>query len=230
MNHSKSEQLFQRAQAVIPGGVNSPVRAFRSVGGNPIFIARGEGSHIFDTDSNEYIDYVGSWGPLLLGHRHPEVIRAVEDALEIGTSFGAPTEREIELAEEIRAAGLGNPIAVIPNGIDSPPPAPETTESGVAERVVDLVPVAPALERIDPRRHEAEVAQYVDHVVTRPDPDHLQGDLLRERRRAGEARSDQLHRLSVSAMGCCPELPRKHPASAGLGAMRPRRTKIKYDL
>jgi glutamate-1-semialdehyde 2,1-aminomutase len=104
LNHSKSDQLFRRAQAVIPGGVNSPVRAFRSVGGNPIFIARGEGSHLFDTDGNEYIDYVGSWGPLLLGHRHPEVIRALEEALEIGTSFGAPTEREIELAEEIRDA------------------------------------------------------------------------------------------------------------------------------
>jgi glutamate-1-semialdehyde 2,1-aminomutase len=104
LNYSKSEELFRRAQAVIPGGVNSPVRAFRGVGGNPIFIARGEGSHIFDTDGNEYIDYVGSWGPLLLGHRHPEVIRALEEALEIGTSFGAPTEREVELADEIRAA------------------------------------------------------------------------------------------------------------------------------
>ena len=101
---AKSEELFRRAQKVIPGGVNSPVRAFRSVGGNPIFIARGEGSHIFDVDGNEYIDYVGSWGPLLLGHRHPAILQAIEEALEIGTSFGAPTEREIELAEEIRAA------------------------------------------------------------------------------------------------------------------------------
>lgn len=104
MKHSKSEELFRRAQAVIPGGVNSPVRAFRGVGGNPIFIARGEGSHIFDADENEYIDYVGSWGPLLLGHRHPAVIRALEEALKIGTSFGASTEREVELAEEIRDA------------------------------------------------------------------------------------------------------------------------------
>ncbi len=104
MKHSRSEELFRRAQAVIPGGVNSPVRAFRAVGGNPIFIARGEGSHIFDADGNEYIDYVGSWGPLLLGHRHPAVIGALEDALAIGTSFGAPTEREVELAEEIHDA------------------------------------------------------------------------------------------------------------------------------
>jgi len=104
MKHSKSEQLFRRAQELIPGGVNSPVRAFRSVGGNPLFIARGQGSHIFDADGNEYIDYVGSWGPLLLGHRHPEIIAALERALSIGTSFGAPTEQEIDLAEAIRDA------------------------------------------------------------------------------------------------------------------------------
>ncbi len=104
MNHAKSEELFRRAQAKIPGGVNSPVRAFRSVGGNPIFIARGEGSHIFDADGNEYIDYVGSWGPLLLGHRHPAILAALDRALTIGTSFGAPTSQEIELAEEICAA------------------------------------------------------------------------------------------------------------------------------
>ncbi len=104
MTRSRSEELFGRAQALIPGGVNSPVRAFRSVGGNPVFIAHGEGSHLFDVDGNQYIDYVGSWGPLLLGHRHPEIIRALEEALGVGTSFGAPTEREVELAEEICAA------------------------------------------------------------------------------------------------------------------------------
>jgi glutamate-1-semialdehyde 2,1-aminomutase len=101
---SKSEELFRRAQETIPGGVNSPVRAYRSVGGNPPFIARGEGSHIFDVDGNEYIDYVGSWGPLLLGHRHPDIVAALEGALAIGTSFGAPTEQEVELAEAIRDA------------------------------------------------------------------------------------------------------------------------------
>jgi glutamate-1-semialdehyde 2,1-aminomutase len=104
MNHSRSEELFRRAVEIIPGGVNSPVRAFRSVGGNPPFIARGQGAHIFDVDGNEYIDYVGSWGPLLLGHRHPEILAALERALRIGTSFGAPTEAEIELAEAIRDA------------------------------------------------------------------------------------------------------------------------------
>jgi glutamate-1-semialdehyde 2,1-aminomutase len=104
MTHVKSEAAFQRAQKVIPGGVNSPVRAYRGVGGNPPFIARGQGSHIFDIDGNEYIDYVGSWGPLLLGHRHPAIVEAVREALETGTSFGAPTEREIDLAEAIREA------------------------------------------------------------------------------------------------------------------------------
>jgi glutamate-1-semialdehyde 2,1-aminomutase len=104
MNHSRSEELYRRAVEIIPGGVNSPVRAFRSVGGNPVFVARGQGSHIFDADGNEYIDYVGSWGPLLLGHRHPAILAALEQALAIGTSFGAPTEQETELAEAILGA------------------------------------------------------------------------------------------------------------------------------
>src|ERR1700686_3182486 len=102
MNRCRSEALFARAQKLIPGGVNSPVRAYRSVGGTPPFIARGEGSKIYDVDGNEYIDYVCSWGPLLLGHRAEPVIEALREALEIGTSFGAPTEREIEMAELIR--------------------------------------------------------------------------------------------------------------------------------
>ena len=104
MNHSKSRALFERAQKRIPGGVNSPVRAFRAVGGDPPFLARGQGAHVFDVDGNEYIDYVGSWGPLLLGHRHPVIIAALERALEIGTSFGAPTEAEVEFAEQIHRA------------------------------------------------------------------------------------------------------------------------------
>jgi glutamate-1-semialdehyde 2,1-aminomutase len=102
MTFSKSQQLFERAQRAIPGGVNSPVRAWRGVGGTPPFIARGQGSHIFDADGNEYIDYIGSWGPLLLGHRHPVILAAIEEALTRGTSFGAPTEQEIDLAEIIR--------------------------------------------------------------------------------------------------------------------------------
>src|SRR5947209_3215453 len=97
-------RLQKRAEQVIPGGVNSPVRAFKAVECDAPFIVRGQGSHIFDADGNEYIDYVGSWGPLLLGHRHPAILSALEGALEIGTSFGAPTEQEIELAEAIRDA------------------------------------------------------------------------------------------------------------------------------
>lgn len=98
---SRSEQLFRRALTVIPGGVNSPVRAFRAVGGQPLFIQRGEGAHIWDADGREYIDYIGSWGPLIFGHRPAEVTKALEETLGIGTSFGAPTEREVELAELI---------------------------------------------------------------------------------------------------------------------------------
>jgi glutamate-1-semialdehyde 2,1-aminomutase len=98
---TKSEALFARAQKAIPGGVNSPVRAFRGVGGTPLFIESGLGSRIFDADGNSYIDYVGSWGPLLLGHRPQQVIDAIREVLETGTSFGAPTLREVELAELI---------------------------------------------------------------------------------------------------------------------------------
>ncbi|HLG17747.1 MAG TPA: glutamate-1-semialdehyde 2,1-aminomutase [Blastocatellia bacterium] len=101
---TKSDELFQRAQNVIPGGVNSPVRAFRAVGRTPLFITSAAGSNIADTDGNTYIDYVGSWGPMILGHAHPAVIEAVRAAAERGTSYGAPTEIEIELAEEIIAA------------------------------------------------------------------------------------------------------------------------------
>jgi glutamate-1-semialdehyde 2,1-aminomutase len=101
MSIVKSEEWFERALAHIPGGVNSPVRAFRGVGGTPIFIQRGEGSRLFDVDGNSYIDYVCSWGPLILGHRPLPVIEALHAALEIGTSFGAPTAQEVELAELI---------------------------------------------------------------------------------------------------------------------------------
>ena len=92
MNQIQSQQLYARAQLVIPGGVNSPVRACKSVEATPLFIDRAEGCIITDADGNEYIDYVGSWGPLILGHRHPTVIAAIEAVLGRGTSFGAPTD------------------------------------------------------------------------------------------------------------------------------------------
>lgn len=104
MKREKSQQQFQRACRVIPGGVNSPARAFGGVGGEPLSIDRGEGAYLHDIDGNRLIDFVGSWGPHILGHRHPAVIAAVERALQRGTSFGAPTEIESELAETIIAA------------------------------------------------------------------------------------------------------------------------------
>jgi glutamate-1-semialdehyde 2,1-aminomutase len=93
--------LFARAQGVIPGGVNSPVRAFRAVGGQPLFIARGQGPYLYDVDGNRFIDYVGSWGPLILGHAHPRVVEAITAVATRGTSFGAPTEAEVRLAEMV---------------------------------------------------------------------------------------------------------------------------------
>jgi glutamate-1-semialdehyde 2,1-aminomutase len=98
---SSNSELFERAQRVIPGGVNSPVRAFRAVGGTPRFITRGDGAYMFDAQGKRYIDYIGSWGPMILGHGHPAVLDAVQRAVTQGLSFGAPTEREIELVEEI---------------------------------------------------------------------------------------------------------------------------------
>ena len=98
---SRSDELFERAKKRIPGGVNSPVRAFRNLGITPPFIASGKGSHLHDVDGREYIDYVGSWGPLVFGHAHPRVLDAVQQALAKGTSFGAPTELEVRIAERI---------------------------------------------------------------------------------------------------------------------------------
>ena len=96
---SRNEELFLRAQKTIPGGVNSPVRAFRSVGGAPRFFARGEGARVWDADGKSYLDYVGSWGPLILGHADADTVRAVQEAAAKGLTFGAPTEGEVELAE-----------------------------------------------------------------------------------------------------------------------------------
>ena len=99
MNRERSTQLYEAARGVIPGGVNSPARSWGAVGGSPLFLTRGEGSRVWDADGNEYIDYVCSWGPLILGHANPQVVAAIKDAATDGTSFGAPTERENEIAQ-----------------------------------------------------------------------------------------------------------------------------------
>jgi len=106
MSHStaRSLELFRQAQQVIPGGVNSPVRAFKAVGGTPRFIARAQGAYLWDADGNRLLDYIGSWGPMILGHNHPAVMAAIQEALSEGLSYGAPTEREVRLAERVREA------------------------------------------------------------------------------------------------------------------------------
>ena len=101
MQRSNSQSLFERARASIPGGGNSPVRAFKGVGGTPVFFTTGEGAYLVDADGNRYIDYVGSWGPMILGHAHPAEVKAVKSQADRALGFGAPTELEIELAERI---------------------------------------------------------------------------------------------------------------------------------
>jgi glutamate-1-semialdehyde 2,1-aminomutase len=105
--YDKSKQLFERAQKSIPGGVNSPVRAFKSVGGTPIFMNSAKGAYLFDADGNKYIDYIASWGPMILGHAYEPVVKAIQEKTLGSTSFGAPTELEIEMAELI--------ISMVPN-------------------------------------------------------------------------------------------------------------------
>ena len=104
MKNAVSRELYARASDVMPGGVNSPVRAFKAVGGSPLFMKSGKGCRITDADGNEYVDFVGSWGPLILGHAHPEVVRVIQEQAAAGTTFGAPTALEVELAECIRGA------------------------------------------------------------------------------------------------------------------------------
>ncbi len=103
MSRAKSEQLFAEALKLIPGGVNSPVRAFRAVGGHPFFVNKARGAHVWDVDGNEYVDYVGTWGPAILGHAHPKIIRAVQNAAAEGTSFGIPNPFEVSMARLIRS-------------------------------------------------------------------------------------------------------------------------------
>src|SRR4051812_44210296 len=104
MNRSKSESLFARAKELLPGGVNSPVRAFRGVGGTPVFFRSGAGAWLTDVDGNRYVDFVGSWGPMILGHAYRPIIDAITDAASRGTSFGAPHEGEVLIAEKVKKA------------------------------------------------------------------------------------------------------------------------------
>ncbi|MEX2613912.1 MAG: glutamate-1-semialdehyde 2,1-aminomutase, partial [Gaiellaceae bacterium] len=104
MTHERSERLFAEACELMPGGVSSPVRAFQAVGGTPFFVERGEGAYLVDVDGNRYVDYVLSWGPLILGHAHPRIVSALEEAVRRGTSYGAPSPLEVELAQLIREA------------------------------------------------------------------------------------------------------------------------------
>src|SRR5436305_14601574 len=103
-SRARSGALFAEAQGLLPGGVDSPVRAFRAVGGTPRFIARGKGSAVWDVDDNRYIDYLASWGPLIAGHAHPGVVAAIQEAATRGTSYGAPTEAEVELGRLVKPA------------------------------------------------------------------------------------------------------------------------------
>jgi len=121
LNLSRSHTLFEEAQQLLPGGVNSPVRAFRAVGGNPIFIASAQGPYLYDVDGNRYLDYVQSWGPMILGHAHPHVVSAVLEASKRGFSFGAPTQAENELAQlvlrafpQLRWCALSTPALKLP--------------------------------------------------------------------------------------------------------------------
>src|SRR3954463_10280577 len=102
MNYNKSKELFQRAQQSIPGGVNSPVRAFKSVGGTPVFIKNAKGAYLYDADGNKYIDYINSWGPMILGHAYEPLVKTIQEKVLDSTSFGAPTELEVEMAELIK--------------------------------------------------------------------------------------------------------------------------------
>jgi len=119
VTHDRSEALFARASAVTPGGVNSPVRAFRAVGGTPRFIRSASGARLTDVDGKQYVDLVGSWGPMLLGHAHPEVMAAVREALTRGTSYGAPTEAEVELGEEIVGRTPVEQVRLVSSGTEA---------------------------------------------------------------------------------------------------------------
>ena len=120
MHIEKSEILFARAQQSIPGGVNSPVRAFKSVGGTPLFMAKAKGAYLFDVDGNKYIDYIASWGPMILGHAHEKVTSGIQEKVLSGTSFGTPTALEVEMAELIKSMVPGlDMIRMVSSGTEA---------------------------------------------------------------------------------------------------------------
>ena len=123
-NTTKSQELFSAAQTLMPGGVSSPVRAFRSVGGQPIVFDRVKGAYAWDVDGNRYIDYIGSWGPAICGHAHPEVVRAVQDAAARGSSYGAPTAGEVDLAEQTNVKAAIDSLVVVPTSTNGDKPEP----------------------------------------------------------------------------------------------------------
>src|ERR1700760_345481 len=116
----RSKELFERAQRSIPGGVNSPVRAFKSVGGTPLFMKKAKGAYLYDVDGNQYIDYIASWGPMILGHAWSPVVKAIQEYAEYSTSFGAPTELEIGMAELIRSMAPNvNLVRMVSSGTEA---------------------------------------------------------------------------------------------------------------
>jgi glutamate-1-semialdehyde 2,1-aminomutase len=131
-----SEALFARACAVAPGGVNSPVRAFGSVGGTPVFMASGRGPYLTDVDGREYVDLVCSWGPMILGHAHPEVIASVQRALSLGTSFGTATQGEVELAEELVARTPVDKVRLVSSGTEATMSALRLARGFTGRRIV----------------------------------------------------------------------------------------------
>ena len=128
---STNQTLFEQSQRLIPGGVNSPVRAFRSVGGTPVFFKKGLGSRLWDVDGKEYIDYINSWGPMIVGHAHPEVIQAVQAAAENSLSFGAPTGLELEMAQLINK--------LMPSNVINEPGTPCPVQSASAIIVISSI-------------------------------------------------------------------------------------------
>src|SRR5260370_8883073 len=139
---SRSDALFARAREVTPGGVNSPVRAFGSVGGVPRFMARGSGPYLTDVDGNEYVDLVCSWGPMILGHAHPAVLAAVSEALRDGTSFGAATPGEVRLAEEIIERTPVEQVRLVNSGTEATMSAVRLARAGTRPSLCAKVPLS----------------------------------------------------------------------------------------